>query len=218
MKHATGRPNKGTDVMGVQFLTKAAILPFDRLHVQLPAEHRSRNDAVRVADYEPAELPYTGKQRRCIHGGYDTCPSMRDHVVREPMEPFPLSVETQRPQGAFDAASFCRGCSPDKIRSFWNSQMWMVGKLVQDSDLAHRMWGEAIPDGVKPAVGRLETVSAIHLMQQCGIRGQKWLRQFAHGAPIDGELSQRFAYKAGGKHQAVLPRSRVYEDDSVRRS
>ena len=54
-------------------------------------------------------------------------------------------------------------------------------------------------------------------MRQCGIDGQKWLRQFAHGFPITGELSQRYAYRVNAKHcLSMLPRASLASTSPAR--
>lgn len=183
------------------FMSKAAIGAFDRQNVQLPRQHRSYNDDVRVEAYEPPAMAYADKQRRGIHENLESCESTREHVSRALREPFPLSVETPLPQDTLDAAVFSRDCPPDRLRAFWANQLGRLEKLVQDSELAQRKWDSAVPDGITTAAGKLKTVALSQLMRQCGLGGQKWILQFANGFPITGELAQRHAYKLSEKHQ-----------------
>ena len=63
---------------------------------------------------------------------------------------------------------------------------------------------------------KLKAVAIIHPMRQCGIGGKKWIRQFSHGFPITGELSQRCARKAGKKHPTMLSRASFLPTTSAR--
>ena len=53
-------------------------------------------------------------------------------------------------------------------------------------------------------------------MRQCGLQGQSWIRQFAFGYPIAGELSRRFTYDRDRKYVDLLPRSALFESASAR--
>ena len=53
-------------------------------------------------------------------------------------------------------------------------------------------------------------------MGQCGLQGQSWIRQFALGFPITGELPQRFTYERDGEYPDLLPRAPLFESAPVR--
>ena len=120
-------------------------------------------------------------------------------------EQFPPSVDTPLPQGAKAASLFSRESTPEQVRPFWESHLPTLEKLVQDSELAQEKWGGAIPDGIKPAAGKLKTVAISQLMDQCGLQGKRWVRQFALGSPVTGELSQRSLTSVTGSAQTCYP-------------
>ena len=133
------------------------------------------------------------------------------------MSLFPLSVETPTPTDTADAAYFSRDCPPEQLRASWNSQLGKIEKPAQDSILAQQKWDSAIPDGVKPAAVKLKTVAISQRLRQCGIGGEKWIRQFPHGFPITGELSQRCSYNVNTKHyNSMLPRASLASAVSAR--
>ena len=187
------------------FVKNAEIRPFGRKLVQLPTPRRSFNDDVHVEAYAPAALTYAGKQRKGIHENFESCTSMEDHVHRALGEQFPLSVDTPLPQDTRAAALFSRDSTPEQLRSFWESQLLKLEKLVQDSELAQEKWGGDIPDGIKPAAGKLKTVAISQLMDQCGLQGKRWVRQFALGPPVTGELPQRSLTSVTGSAQTCYP-------------
>ena len=202
---------KGLPPSAVKFMAKAAIENFDRQHVQLPMRHRSYNDDVEVEAYGSPVLAYAGKQRRGIHENLESRASMLEHVSRALREPFPLSVGTPMPKDTSDAAIVSRDCPPDQLRSFWASHQCKLEKMVLDSESAQQKWDKAIPDGIKLAAGNLKTVALSQLMRQCGLKGEKRIRQFPNGFQITGELSRKSAYELSKKYQTVIPLSCLYE-------
>ena len=164
---------KGLPPSAVKFMAKASIENFDRQHVQLPMRHWSYNDDVEVEAYKPPALAYAGKQRRCIQENPESRASMREHVSRVLREHFPLSVETPLPKDTLGAAVFSRDCPPGQLRSFWASQLCKLEKMALYSELTQQKWDKAIPDGIKPAAGKLKTVALSHLMRQCVLKGEK---------------------------------------------
>ena len=86
---------------------------------------------------------------------------------------FPLSVETPLPNDTSGAAIFSRDCPPGQLRSFWASQLCKLEKMALYSELTQQKWDKAIPDGIKPAAGKLKTVALSHLMRQCVLKGEK---------------------------------------------
>ena len=141
---------------------------------------------------------------------------MVNHARLALREQFPLSVDTPLPQDTKEDAVFPRDSTPEQLRSFWEQQLRKLEKLAQDSKLAQKKRGAAIPDGVKPADGKLKTVAISQLMRQCGLQGQSWVHQFALGFPITGELSQRFTYERDGKYVDLFSRSTLFGSDPAR--
>ena len=84
----------------------AKIPIFDRELVQLPRRHSSYNDDVKLDTFSAADMTYAGKQRKGIHENFESCTSMRDHVLRALDERFPLAAPIPLPEHIKKAAVF----------------------------------------------------------------------------------------------------------------
>lgn len=77
-------------------------------------------------------------------------------------------------------------------------------------------WDSAIPDGIRPSAGNLQTVSINRLLRDYGVRGQRRMRQFGIGFQIMGSVSQLDAYPSDGGNVAFLHRSNLFATVSAR--
>ena len=77
-------------------------------------------------------------------------------------------------------------------------------------------WGRCVHPDIRQAAGKLQTVALKHLMATHNMGGSAWLGQFDFGFPIDGALSQRFAYHADGKVKGRISSSQLFQAASNR--
>ena len=73
------------------------------------------------------------------------------------------------------------------------------GNLVLEADPPQATWEGQIRSAIRPAAGKLKTVALAQLFRNHGIGGQRWLRLFANGFPITGDLSQLDCFPASEK-------------------
>ena len=103
-----------------------------------------------------------------------------------------------------------------EITAFWDAQVSRLEKLVGACANDQAQWGKRIRPEIAPAAGRFATVALAQLFRHYGLRGQKWLWQFANGFPITGSLSQVHLFPPSKKEEVRAPRAELYESSSAR--
>ena len=104
--------------------------------------------------------------------------------------PFSLAAETPLPDETRNAALFPRGTPPGEITAFWGAQVARLEKLAIERAMDQAQRDRRILPEIAPSEGRFAAVALSQLFRHYGLRGQKWLWQFANGFPITGSLSQ----------------------------
>ena len=87
-------------------MERAAIPRLDSALIRLPRVHSSFNGDVKLDSFRPADMTYAGKQRRGIHESFESCTSMRGHVLRALDGRFPLAAPIPLPEHIKKAAVF----------------------------------------------------------------------------------------------------------------
>ena len=77
-------------------------------------------------------------------------------------------------------------------------------------------WDKRIRPEIAPSADRFATVAIAQIFRHFGLRGQKWIWQFANGFSITGSLSQQHLFPPSGKLVTRAPRAELYRSDAAR--
>ena len=199
-----------------EFTRKATIPTFRQDWIKFPANVKDYNDEMKLAAYMPADLSFDGKHRKGVHEISDSCSRFPEHIRTAIRGKFPLSYETPPPREANDASVFLRDAIPAELASFWESKLAKLTALLADSEGAQMKWGSRITPDLISSTGKLKTVALSHRFRRYGLGGQRWLRQFANGFPITGQLSQRSVVPLSDKRPSLLRRSELIRSAEAR--
>ena len=133
-------------------------------------------------------------QRNNLHIS-DLGASTRQQFVQKSMaQPSPFSETSPIPPEIRSSINFLSYNSTDEIRSFWGRQLGHLKTLIATRSQRSTAWYANAPPELLKFHRRYPLDAWAALLDFCGIGGAKWLGQFAHGFPITGTLSQKFAY------------------------
>ena len=113
-------------------------------------------------------------------------------------------------------ALFLRDTPPADICSFWGNQLSLLELLVGDCANDQKRWNKCIHPEIAPAAGKFDTVAISQMFRHFGLRGQRWLWQFANGFPIAGTLSQVNLFPPFKEGVTRIHQSELYDTAQAR--
>ena len=166
---------------------------------KLPAGYRfsrpvtaiQTNDNVRIESCEASPFLFADKLRKDIHEAFDGRKDLGEHVSSAMKERFPLSQDTPLPAETKRAADFVRKCRPMDVANFWGEQLGRLSRLNAELPTHQAQWGGIIDPALKPAAGKIRTLTIRHHAAQCGLGGERWMDQFETGLPNTWAMSQK---------------------------
>ena len=145
--------------------------------------------------------------------------ALHEHTDRALHAPFCLPLRTPVPD-SITGESLCIAHSrPNSVLSFWNEQLDKLDLVILESASLHEQWNSLIPNGLKPAAGKIQLPALTHLAHPCNIGGSGWIHQFLYGFPPIGRLAHKRccpvkikeARKKPTKLRKIIPESRFSE-------
>ena len=129
--------------------------------------------------------------------------AMRQNSPFSERSPIPLTVRR--------SINLLASNSHDDIRQFWDRQICLLRRLVEERKSRSDSWYSRAPPELKNSHRRFPLDIWATLMGLFELGGSKWLDQFVFGFSISGELSQRFAFPPSAvKLPAQLSRGEVF--------
>ena len=188
------------------------IAPFNPDRVGNPDMPSSYEDDLRTTYFAKSNACWAGEQRKGIQFSIPDATSKTDFVFRAMAEPFHLADEIPLPSEVKASLDFIKNTAPDKIRRFWKAQLRRLRLLTRAAAPAQAVWDALIPDFIRPAAGKLKTVTISHLLHQFGLGGQSWIKQFIYGFDIVGTFSQEGLFPVDPRVKPPLPTESIWED------
>ena len=182
-----------------------------------PQEQSSFNDDVFCAHYEGSLDSYMGAQRNKLNIDSLGANSRSEFVHKSMDRPSPFAEVPPIPEDIKRSINFLPSNDTAEIVAFWERQLGNLRSLISGREERSRAWYAYAPPELAKFRRRLPLDAWAALLQLCGLGGSTWLNQFAHGFPITGTLSQKFAFPAATqKLPAQLPLNTVLASNASR--
>ena len=79
---------------------------------------------------------------------------------------------------------------PDTYKAFWESRMQQLKKKVFRCKRATEDSEKSLSNGQKAAQGKINLPLPAHMLNELGMGGQLWVKQFTDGFPVVGEIPE----------------------------
>ena len=176
------------------FMVRAAVLPFRTSVLPPVARPVSFNDDLLLSSFRPSKLVWSGEQRRGIMMHISDAASIEDRVFKAIDQDFFLPKDIPLPGEIADALTFTMNTPLEIQVDFWREQLDRVQVLVDKAEEQQAFWYSQTPVTISHATGKFKFLAFTTLMDQYGLGGRNWMRQFVWGFPITGDLSQSGVY------------------------
>ena len=102
------------------------------------------------------------------------------------------------------------------LAKHWDAQLEDLHTMVRKCEGIQRIWDAMAPPAIKPATGNLKSAALTRLAESLELGDGKWLRQFAYGFPLVGDLSQCGVYPRDDSLSPAPSTSGIWENASKR--
>ena len=174
--------------------TRSIVLAFE-IAIDPPTDSQADpNDSVHCEHYVGPLGSYMSFQRNRLDIKDFGATSRQDFVEKAMFHPSPFAEVSPIPLDIQRSINFLSSNTPDQIRSFWQRRLNNLRLLVSAREDRSRAWYLGEPEELSNFHRRYPLDVWATLMQFCGLGGESWLLQFAHGFPITGTLSRKFTF------------------------
>ena len=117
-----------------------------------------------------------------------------EHVKKSGKMNFPMGEKAHLPQDILEAIGFISKNEPDTIKAFWESRIEQLKKKAFNCRRATEKWKKSLTNEQKTVQGKINLPLLAHMLNELGMGGQVWVRQFTEGFPVIGEISEPGVY------------------------
>ena len=112
-----------------------------------------------------------------------------EHVRISGKIKFPLGEKAHLPQDILEAIGFISKNEPDTIKAFWESRIEQLKKAFNCGRVTEER-GKSLSGERKAEQEKINLPHLAHMLNELGMGGQLWVRQFTEGFPVIGEISE----------------------------
>ena len=116
------------------------------------------------------------------------------HVEKSGKIASPMVEKAHLPQDVMTAMRFISKNESNTIKASWESKIEQLEKKAFRCAKVAEEWEKSLPDEQKAAQGKIKLPLLAHMLNELGMGGQKWVKQFTEGFPVMGELSEPGVY------------------------
>ena len=115
-----------------------------------------------------------------------------------------------------DSLEFLKSTDPMIVLSFWEIQLERFLRLVKDCSTTQIEWSKHIPEQIKGAQDKFQSVDFHQLLKNFSLGWDKWITQFIFGFPTTGCFSQSGVFPQSDKFKAPTPVSVIWKTNLKR--